>query len=146
MVLATDDVQSFAFFNYLDDGITWVLGDVNAGVDGLNTELISMDYPQAGFAAGNAMDSSDLFFSRMPLIARAYDFSNLGGPDGFFGFQIEGNEIISARGRRKHIHNIIIAIYLPCQFDYHTISLLKLSCIGICGHFFTCKFCNHVYL
>lgn len=104
-------MQSFAFFNYLDDGINWVLGDVNAGLDGLNSEQLSMDYPQAGFSAGNTMDSLDLLFSRMPLIAMAYEFSNLGGPDGFFGFQIEGNPIISARGKRVHIHIIIIAIY-----------------------------------
>ena len=103
MVLATDDVQSFAFFNYLDFGINWVLGDVNAGVDGLNTQQLSMDYPQAGFSAGNTMDSFDLPVSRTPFIATIYEFSNLGGPDGFYGFRIDGNPIIRARGKTTYV-------------------------------------------
>lgn len=88
-VLVTDGGNSYAIFNYLDDGMSWETGDASGGSGGFGgTEAA------AGFDAGNSIDYYTIPGSFNPGIANALeDGSNMGTP-GRWIFKISEAEIV----------------------------------------------------
>ena len=87
--MATNGSQSYAIFNYLDDGIQWSSADVTGGTSGLGT--------QVGFNGGDGVH----FFVRPEilsdnLILQLDDNSNVCVP-GKYVFRIDGETVQPGR-------------------------------------------------
>ena len=84
VVLATDGVQSFVIFHYLDNGMSWETGDASGGSGGFGGTQAS-----AGFDAGNNVDFFVIIGSRMAGIAQILqNGSNISVP-GRWVFQVD---------------------------------------------------------
>lgn len=83
LVLTTDGVDSFAIFNYLDDGMTWETGDASGGSGGFGgTEAA------AGFDAGDNTNYYTIAGSFLPGIANVLEDGSNMGVAGQWAFQI----------------------------------------------------------
>lgn len=97
--MATNGSQSYAVFNYLDDGIQWSSADISGGVSGLGV--------QVGFNGGDGVH----FFVRPEIqsdnsILQLDDNSNVCVP-GKYVFRIDGERV--QPGRCVNIKTGIIA-------------------------------------
>ena len=90
LALATDGSNSYAIFNYLDDGMYWETGDASGGTNGFGgTEAV------AGFDAGDGTNFYMIPGSRAPGIAELLEDGSNIGVAGQWVFQINEEEIIT---------------------------------------------------
>lgn len=88
IVLATDGGNSYAIFNYLDDGMSWETGDASGGSGGFGgTEAA------AGFDAGDSTNYYTIPGSFYPGIANVLEDGSNTGVAGRWVFRISEEEI-----------------------------------------------------
>jgi len=97
-VVTTDGVDTFAIFNYLDDGMFWETGDASGGSGGFGgTEAT------AGFDAGNSIDFATIPGSFAPGIAKALEDGSNIGVAGQWVFRINDGEIIGGQNPGENV-------------------------------------------
>ena len=93
-ILATNNVQTYAIFQYADGLIQWTTGDGSGGSGGLGGIPA-----QVGFNAGDSVSYSNVPGSRTPAIINITSTSNVLVP-GQWIFQVQ-NAMITSTGRAE---------------------------------------------